>query len=183
MTDKSAFWCEQDGPARTHVSPKNNHEKNVPSELWERNDWTNTEEEKRDPNERRKKNDSCSKNSPDQEFHRLGEEITTSLHFSASFTSWHSLTAVPKQLGQAYIPFRRLRLESAQRPATRHGNKGNRWLLLSVLFCWGRSCSREVVWIIWCERSLNVWLLPSQTKNWQAIDRLNMQKQWAIVFL
>lgn len=55
MTDMPAFWREQDGPARTHVSPKNNHEKNVTSELWERYDWTNSEEEKRDPNEKEKK--------------------------------------------------------------------------------------------------------------------------------
>ncbi len=67
------------------------------------------------------------------------------------------------QLGQAYIPLRRLRHENAQR----QGNKGNHWLLLSVRFCWGRSCSREVVWIIWCERSLNVCLLPKLSSQRQ----------------
>lgn len=42
-----------------------------------------------------------------------------------------------------------------RRPATWHRNKGNHWLLLSALFLL-REILFEVVWIIWCDRSLSV---------------------------
>lgn len=164
MTDMSAFWCEQGGPARTHVSPKNNHEKNVTSELWERYDWTNSE----GPNEREREIWLMFQKQPSSGIPQAGrgdKHLLTLLCLLYVITFPHSR---PDAAGSS--------VHSAQAsPAWEPHEKGNHWLLLSGLFLlreilFEGSCLDYLVWEVF--KSLPVAITD---KNWQANGRLNTE--------
>lgn len=79
----------------------------------------------------------------------------------------HNILSQPSQCCWVKRTFRSgvsgMRTHRGSKPGM--GTRGNTNCYCRCFFCWGRSCSRGVVLIIWCERSLSVCLLPSQTKN------------------